>query len=107
MVKREIDQDGSGLDHGQEQPKSLQVMVDLLMTFYTWRKRRLRRRLTRMEVGHHGQEQPMRKRVKVALLVTFYTWRKRRSRKRLTRMEVGWIMVSSSQRVNRRVLNYC
>jgi hypothetical protein len=62
-VKKEIDQDGSGLDHGQEQPNSIQVMAKLL--------------------------------------VTFYTWRKRRSRKRLTRIEMGWIMVKSSQRVNR------
>ncbi len=50
-VKKEIDQDGSGLDHDQEQPESKQVKAELLVTFYTWRKRRSRKRLTRMEVG--------------------------------------------------------
>jgi hypothetical protein len=59
-VKKEIDQDGSGLDHGQDQPKSKHVMAKLLVTFFTWRKRRSRKRLTRMEVGcmDHGQEHP-------------------------------------------------
>ncbi len=54
-----------------------------------------------------GQEEPESQKARTKLLVTFYTWRKRRSKKRLTRMEVGWIMVKSSQRVNRRILkNY-
>ncbi len=67
-VEKEIGQDGSGLYHGQEQPESKQARDELL--------------------------------------VTFFTWRKRRSKKRLTRMEVGCIMVRSSQRVNRRGMNY-
>jgi hypothetical protein len=50
-VKKEIDQDGSGLDHGQQQPESQQASAELLVTFYTWRKRRSIKRLARMEVG--------------------------------------------------------
>jgi hypothetical protein len=99
--KKEIDQDGSRLDHGQQQPESKQVMAKLLVTFFTWRKRRSRKRLTWMEAGWIMVRSSQRVKARNELLVTFYIWRKRRSRKRLTRMELGWRMVRSSQRVNR------
>jgi hypothetical protein len=50
-VEKEIGQDGSGLDHGQQQPEIKQAMAKTLVTFHNWRKRRSRKRFTRMEVG--------------------------------------------------------
>jgi hypothetical protein len=38
-------------DYGQEEPESQKARAELLVTFHTWRKRRLRKISARMEVG--------------------------------------------------------